>query len=186
MVELRSAEPLRYYILGEIGVGRDLDFSLDRYKAVYDDELANSYGNYVNRTITLWMKLVDPTTEPFDIDLSDVLDTYVTAFDRYDTREALDQCRILLDRANGYLNEQEPWKITDISQKSRVLQHSLEYLYHITTLLVPFLPTATDKVFIALGVHPEEVRYDPDYRYTTSADLSQITKPDILFPKYDD
>src|SRR5437588_2761009 len=48
-----GAEALRYYLITDIVIGKDADFSEERLAARYDADLANSLGNLVNRTLNM-------------------------------------------------------------------------------------------------------------------------------------
>jgi methionyl-tRNA synthetase len=46
-------EALRYYLMSDIAMGKDADFSEERLIARYNTDLANTLGNLVNRTLTM-------------------------------------------------------------------------------------------------------------------------------------
>src|SRR5881396_1417629 len=48
-----SAEALRYYLMRDITIGQDADFSEERLVTRYNSDLANSLGNLVSRTLTM-------------------------------------------------------------------------------------------------------------------------------------
>jgi methionyl-tRNA synthetase len=51
-----SAEAVRYYLMSDIGMGKDADFSEERLVERYNSELANSLGNLLNRTLSMASK----------------------------------------------------------------------------------------------------------------------------------
>lgn len=99
--------------------------------------------------------------------------------EHFDIKEASEVPITFLDTANKFLNESEPWKMTDEKKRAEVLLAALEYMYHITVLLSPLLPLATEKVFAGLGM--SEIKWDPNFRYTQT-DFT-LTKPEILFER---
>src|SRR6266550_6503584 len=48
-----SVEALRYYLMSDIAIGQDADFSEERLVERYNTVLANSLGNLLNRTLTM-------------------------------------------------------------------------------------------------------------------------------------
>src|SRR5437762_949234 len=56
LTEKYGAEALRYYLMSDIGMGKDADFSEERLVERYNSELANSLGNLLNRTLSMASK----------------------------------------------------------------------------------------------------------------------------------
>ena len=56
MIDKLGSDALRFYLLSEAGPGRDINFSEQRFYEIYNDQLVNNYGNFVNRAITLYNK----------------------------------------------------------------------------------------------------------------------------------
>jgi methionyl-tRNA synthetase len=56
LVEKYSAEALRYYLMSDIAMGKDADFSEERLVDRYNGDLANSLGNLLNRTLSMASK----------------------------------------------------------------------------------------------------------------------------------
>src|SRR3974390_1535579 len=53
IVGVMGIEPLRYYLLREMVLGRDGNFSYDALVTRYNSDLANGLGNYVSRVLTM-------------------------------------------------------------------------------------------------------------------------------------
>src|SRR5205085_376272 len=56
LIEKYGAEALRYYLMSDIGMGKDADFSEERLVERYNSELANPLGNLLNRTLSMASK----------------------------------------------------------------------------------------------------------------------------------
>jgi methionyl-tRNA synthetase len=56
LIEKYGAEALRYYLMSDIAMGKDADFSEERLVDRYNSDLANSLGNLLNRTLTMVSK----------------------------------------------------------------------------------------------------------------------------------
>lgn len=48
---------LRYYLLREGTFGEDIPVSLERFKQIYNSELANNFGNLVSRVVAIIQKI---------------------------------------------------------------------------------------------------------------------------------
>ncbi len=59
MIAEYGSDTVRLYMTSEVGVGQDLNFSDERIKSVHNDILADSYGNLVNRVLSLWIAYRD-------------------------------------------------------------------------------------------------------------------------------
>src|SRR5205823_736395 len=56
LIEKYGAEALRYYLMSDIGMAKDADFSEERLVDRYNSDLANSLGNLLNRTLSMASK----------------------------------------------------------------------------------------------------------------------------------
>ena len=173
-------DALRLYLNGEAGVGKDISFGKKRFYELYTDQLANNYGNYVNRVITLCQKydIASVQINPLLDDFSIWYKNYAKSMESFDTQSALQIPLTFLDTANKFLNESAPWKMDDEHARAQILGAALEYLYHTTILFIPFLPQATKNVLAWLG---SSAKWDPAFRYTQTG--FSLSKPDILFEK---
>ena len=88
------------------------------------------------------------------------MDKYI---DETKLKQALEEIFKVVDRANKYIDETEPWKLgKDDSQKPRlaaVLYNLLDAIRVTSALLAPFMPTVIPKVWEQIGASAEEVKY---------------------------
>ena len=56
LIDKYGAEALRYYLMSDIFAGKDADFAEDRLASRYSNDLANSLGNLLNRTLSMTHK----------------------------------------------------------------------------------------------------------------------------------
>ncbi|WP_018024294.1 methionine--tRNA ligase [Corynebacterium ulceribovis] len=159
-----GADPLRYFIAVAGPENNDTDFTWDEFVRRVNNELANEWGNLVNRTVSMAHKnfgAVPTPGELIDADL-ELLDEAAAAFDL--VGDALSKSRFkagiteamrIAGRANQYIAAQEPWKLAkDESQRERlatVLHTALQVVSDVNTMLTPYLPESAQKIHETLG-----------------------------------
>lgn len=154
-------DALRYYIAVAGPENQDTDFTWEEFCRRTNFELANEWGNLVNRTISMANKYcgeIPAAGELTDVD-RELLDACQTAFAT--VGDLLQQCRFkqaiseamrVVGLANRYLSDCEPWKLGDDSERRATVLHvALQAVSDCNTLLTPYLPHAAQKVFEQLG-----------------------------------
>ncbi len=160
-------DAIRYFLVREVPFGEDGDFSRAQLLVRFNADLANDYGNLLNRTLPLVERsfggvLPEPGPEEgTDGELRELaqatVDAVWAAVRAYDFPRALASVWQLLGAANRYLDREAPWSLHRAGQRDRagtVLVNTLEALRVATILLEPVMPTATVKVWSQLG-YPE-------------------------------
>lgn len=169
-----NAEAFRYYFLRECPYPGDGDYSLGRFVALYNSDLANNLGNLYSRLVTLITKNYEgklPDTAGKSAAKLEGVDLAATAaevrghVEACQYNQALEKIwRQLLDPANQYADRQAPWKMvkTDKAGAARVLFDLLEPLRAAIILLKPFLPRAAERIYrsFSFPLPWEEVRYE--------------------------
>jgi methionyl-tRNA synthetase len=154
-------DALRYYIAVAGPETADTDFTWDEFLRRTNFELANEWGNLVNRSISMAYKNNGAIPAPntlLDID-HDLLRTSREAFDtvgallgRSRFKLAITEAMRLVGAANKYISDTEPWKLAgDPERRDTVLHTALQVVSDANTLLTPFLPHAAQQVHQALG-----------------------------------
>ena len=157
-------DALRYFIAMAGPENTDTDFTWDEFVRRINSELANEWGNLVNRTVSMAHKNFGEIPQPGEFAPEDqaLLDEAKAAFDI--VGKALDQSRFkagiteamrIAGKANQYIAAQEPWKLAkEESQRERlatVLYVALQVVADVNTLMTPYLPFSAQKVFETLG-----------------------------------
>ncbi|GAB2587841.1 methionine--tRNA ligase [Microlunatus antarcticus] len=154
-------DALRYFIAVAGPETTDSDFTWDEFVRRTNFELANEWGNLVNRSISLAWKNNGAIPEPgelHDVDRA-LLETAAQSYEtvggllgRNRFKAAISEAMRLVQSANRYLSETEPWKLKDDpARRDTVLHTALQVVSDANTMLTPFLPHAAQKVFEALG-----------------------------------
>ena len=170
LIEEFGADAIRYFLLREINLGQDGNFSREALIKRINSDLANDLGNLLHRTLNMMQRynggVLGATEAPLPAD-SGLLDLARAATPRYrDMMEAMDingaikEIWLLIGRANKYIDETEPWILAkDPAKAARlntVLYHLLEVLAIVSVLVEPFIPVTSGRIRSQLGL-PVEV-----------------------------
>jgi methionyl-tRNA synthetase len=166
VLERYSPDALRYYLCVAGPENQDTDFTWSEFRRRNNDELVDSWGNLVNRTISLAARNVGAIPAATDLTDADrtLLETSRTAFDRIGAliersrqKQAIGEAMRVAGDANRYLSDQAPWKLAksdepaDKTRMETVLHVALQVVDDVKTLLTPFLPHSSSTVFELLG-----------------------------------
>lgn len=154
-------DPLRYYIAVAGPEARDTDFTWDEFVRRNNTELANEWGNLVNRSVSMANKnngAIPPAHELSPVD-SELLAASRAAFDvvgdllaHQKFKQAITEAMRVVSLANQYISQSEPWKMKDDpDRRDTVLHVALQVVSDANTLLTPFLPHSAQQVFELLG-----------------------------------
>jgi methionyl-tRNA synthetase len=166
ITDVFGSDAFRYYFLRAITFGSDGSFSWEDLSARYEAELANGFGNLASRVIAMIHRYRDgvvPDPTPGNTDAEDALaatlQSAVAAADEamhaLQPHEALHQIWRIVEHANGYITEQEPWVLAkdeaNAERLDAVLYSVADALRALAIVLSPFMPEATQKLWSALG-----------------------------------
>jgi methionyl-tRNA synthetase len=171
-------DALRYFIAVAGPENQDADFTWDEFVRRTNYELANEWGNLVNRSISMAHKNNGgiPAAGEFTQADSELLAAARGAYDvvgdlwgRCRFKAATSEAMRIVGLANKYLSDQQPWKLKDDpARRDTVLHVALQVVQDCNTLLTPLLPHAAQQVFEALGgtgvwaAQPDLVEVDED------------------------
>jgi methionyl-tRNA synthetase len=193
-----GVDSYRYYWLRQIAWGADGDFSWESMVERHNADLANGLGNLASRVLAMLGSYVDgavpaPGFVGADADLPSVT---ADAAARYDTHvlsvelhKAVAAVWSIVDRANGYLVEKEPWKLAkDPARREElesVLYASAETLRILAVLIQPIMPAAAQRLWEQLGLPGAVVdQRVPDATVWGQLPVGTAThKGDALFPR---
>jgi len=205
LVDAFGADVLRYYLLRDVALGQDGDFSHKNLLARYNGELANGLGNLLNRVLTSIVKknldgrVPDPTIgaeQPLDADLAaTALRCSVEAAKHMEDlapHKALEATFELCAAANKYVDQTAPWALVksgDNARLARVIYQVLEAIRWLGVMIWPVMPTKSDALMAQLGLPPVASTIDHDTWPQAWGALKPATRtaPGApLFPRFDD
>ncbi len=191
-IKRHGADPLRYFLMREVGFEADGDFTWERFDARYTADLADGLGNLVARSIAMIEKYRNgavPAGEATDLDkaaLQTHLPGYTAAMDRYDLRGAAECLGALVAATDLYIAQTAPWSLAKAGDDPRLdqaLGALYRSLYRVAVMAAPFLPAKTATIWGALGQAGTPDRTAWDRLPTPPHEGVLVRRPEILFPK---
>lgn len=157
-------DPLRYFIAVAGPENNDTDFTWDEFVRRVNNELANGWGNLVNRTVSMAHKNFGEVPTPGELSDADkkilaladeTFETVGAALAESKFKAGITAAMHLVGEANAYIADQQPWALAkDEDQRERlatVLWTALQVVSDCNVLLTPYLPHTAQKVHETLG-----------------------------------
>lgn len=150
LIDIYGAEALRYYFLAKFSPFLDGDFSEEKFKKVYNADLANGLGNLIARVAKLCENsgYTQMTTKGHESLHLMEIDAYTKALQEFKFNDALFFVWEKITKLDRFINEEKPWELAK-KQDSRlksVLAHAVDQIQEIAVLLKPFLPQTAEKI----------------------------------------
>ncbi len=183
----------RYFLMREVPFGNDGDFSRASMIARINSNLANDYGNLVQRVLSQINKNCAakvPTPGAFTPDdeamlaaARAMLPLCRSEMERQGIARYLEAVWQVIGRANQYVDAQAPWalKKTDPARMNTVLYVLAEVIRHCAILTQPVMPDASARILDQLAVSAR------DFAALESAPLvpgTDLPVPQGVFPRY--
>jgi methionyl-tRNA synthetase len=206
-----GSDGARYVVLREVPFVRDTEVSWDGFVRRYNADLANDFGNLVNRTVSMAGRYLDgerpaprtsAATSPLGHAWSETLASYVERLEACLLHDALTALWDFVGAANRFVDAEQPWALAKAAKggdgEAEVrLQHALGDLVEACRVLglaaAPFLPGTTPRLLAQLG---HAYGYGPDGNGGPSildelawgahaTTPGTLTAPEPLFPRLD-
>jgi methionyl-tRNA synthetase len=184
-------DAFRYYVVRELDIGPDGNWTDAGFAARYQAELANGLGNLINRSLSMLKRyrngVVPARHDELAAEANQFTAAAVAALRENRLQAALVETWKLVARANKYVDDTAPFKLArDVNQAARldeVLYNLAETCRVLGVLLLPFLPATTGKIFAQLQL-PVPTRLDQAHWGGLPAG-HQTGDPVPLFPRRD-
>ncbi len=192
LVEEFGVDAIRYYLLSTMPITSDGIISKELIIEKFNSDLANTFGNLVNRTIAMSIKYFDGRVknikENNELDITLEKEAIKTI---KETEEAINKINIslalnkILDYAricNKYIDDTTPWSLAKEGKTDRlntVLYNILESIRILSILLSPFIPETSNKILSSLTT--KHVTFDSLGQFGLLEDDIIVEKLDILF-----
>ncbi len=191
-----GVDAFRYFVLREMTLGHDANFTDDAFLTRYNADLANDLGNLVSRATTMIHRycagMIPARDTAFeDASLTRRLDELLSLVQprmthSYQFSMALRDIWDVISLTNKYIAVREPWALAkDASKRAEldaVLYQSAEVLRVVAALIQPVMPATTGRIRQMLGIDAH------DWRQLKTAQLqpgTRLGKVEPLFPRID-
>ena len=188
-----GVDAFRFYVVRELDIGPDGNWTDAGFQARYGAELANGLGNLVNRSLSMLKRyrngVVPAASNELAPDAERTVSETKSLVEQNQLQAALQKIWSLVTRANQYVDHTAPFKIAkDPAQAKRldeVLYNLAETCRILAVLLWPFLPDTATRIFAQLGLPGAPDKFSAA-SWGGLAAGHQIGEPAPLFPRRDD
>ncbi len=197
----------RYVVLREVPFDRDAEVSWDSFVRRYNADLANDFGNLVNRTVTMVNRYLDG--ERPAPSRGSLMDAWSQAFPRY--RDAVEGCVLhdalaalwdFVTAANREVDNEKPWELAKsaktgdqaaIEHLRGVLGDLVEACRLVGLAVAPYMPGVAPRVLAQLGYdypYGADGNGGPPIRDELAwgahaGEAGRVATPEPLFPRLD-
>jgi methionyl-tRNA synthetase len=201
----------RYVTLREVAFDRDTEVSWDAFVRRYNADLANDFGNLVNRTVSMAGRYLGgerpaprmaPGASSLGTAWSSVLPDYVARLEGCLLHDALGSLFEFVGAANRFVDAEQPWILAKAAKAGDeaagehlrdVLGDLVEACRLVGLAVAPFLPNTAPRLLAQLG-HAYDYRPDGNGGPAILGELAwgaragtpgRLGAPEPLFPRLD-
>jgi methionyl-tRNA synthetase len=198
LVDEFGTDAFRYFLIREMNVGQDSDFTREQFLVRYNSELANNLGNLVNRTLNMTTRFAGGTLPAADVnealegELQELWrktrDECIPLNETFQFHTALERAMQFVTATNAYIEKRAPWKLgkstdakdqallrTSLATMAEALRLAIALIQHVT-------PATTEKINGVLGYAPgQDWRAELDWGAKLVG--AKVAPALVLFPR---
>jgi len=183
-------DAFRFYVLRELDIGPDGNWTDEGFASRYDSELAKKLGNLLNRVLSMLKSyrkgIVPAKHNELAADAAKAADETRALLKQSQLQSALQSIWELITRANQYVDQTAPFKLAKDPAQSRrldeVLYNLAEACRVLAVLLWPFLPETAVKIYAQLGLNETPDKFS-EATWGKLKSGHVIGEPTPLFPR---
>lgn len=189
-------DAMRYVLCSIAPESKDSEFTWKDFQARNNNELADIFGNFINRVLVLSKKYYDGVV-PQKLAITSVdsqaltavktsKDKITKAASNFRFREAQSEAMNLARIGNRYFADTEPWKLikTDEERVKTIMNVAIQIAANLTIAFDPFLPFSTIRLRKMMNL--KKFEWDDFGRDDLVPENHQLGKSEVLFPKIED
>ena len=197
MIDKYGLDQFRYFLIREIPLGNDGDFSKEAFLNRINSDLSNNLGNLIQRVMKFIYKnydnrlpsKIDSTLDGYNLikDGYDLLPFIDKKIENFEISKCLEEIFIYIDKLNKFVDSNEPWKVFKVEKEKagNGLSILVETFRIVGILLQPFIPNFSTNLLDLLNIDKNE----REFKFLNIENLLKkdhiFNKPEALFPRYE-
>jgi methionyl-tRNA synthetase len=185
-------DAFRYYVIRELAIGPDGNWTDDSFLARYNAELANGLGNLLNRAVNMLNKyrtgIVPAVATNLQADAEQAVTKAAAHLRAHELQAALVATWELVNRGNLYVEQTQPFRMAkdpaQAAQLDAVLYSLVESCRILAVMLAPFLPDTARRIYQQLRIDGSPADWSQT-RWGVLQPGHQVGSPEPLFPRRD-
>jgi methionyl-tRNA synthetase len=199
LAERFGVDALRYYLLREVSFGQDGSYSAEAIVRTANADLANSFGNLAQRSLSMIFKNLDgkisifsPAGADNELATKVMISTQTELpreFENLSFSVGIEAWMRAVFACNQYVDEQAPWalKKTDPERMTAVLMTLFMVVRDLAIAIRPVVPDAADRLLDQMGIAADARDFaalaDKDWFVKLAAGGFTIGQPVPIFPR---
>ena len=199
LIDEFGADAIRYFLLREINLGQDGNFSRDALIQRINSDLANDLGNLLHRTLNMTIKFQDgvllapegesEVDKSLKVDAKETVDFFKKNMQDMQLSATIKKVWAFISRANKYIDETTPWALAKDPAKKQelanVMYNLAESLRVISVLISPFMPVTAGRIWKQLNLPQafKDVQIEDIESWGGVPAGLKVGEPEQLFPR---
>lgn len=203
LIDRFGVDAFRYFLIREMNVGQDSEFTREQFLVRYNSELANNLGNLVNRTLNMTTRFAGGVV-PAPASAEDKVDTeaetslrklwddkhkeFIQLCEGFQFHAALERAMVFLTAVNAYIEIRKPWAEGNssdpgvVATRRTALATMTESLRLAAALLQVVMPATAEKINAVFGYQPGATWRD-ELVWGTKLTGAKVAPALVLFPR---